>query len=226
VVQTTQTIQTIQTIQREPTMQTASEARGDQRVRRAKGQAQRERIVAAAVDLLAARGFRGTTIAQLAEQAGTTHSNLIYYFGSKERLLLEAVAERERREGPGFFAALHSDAPSFSALNAVARLIVENATFTRLYVVLGAENFDPDDPLHDFFVNRYERARSFVEAAIAHDRDRGSIRADVDGPQLGREVVATLMGLEIQWLMDPDEIDLLATVSGYVRGLRERLAPS
>jgi AcrR family transcriptional regulator len=203
-----------------------SEARGDQRARRAKGHAQRERIVAAAVELLAVKGFRGTTIVQLAEQVGTTHSNLIYYFGSKERLLHEVVAERERQEGPDFFAALESDHPSFTALNAIAHLIVENMAFTRLYVVLGAENFDAGDPLHTFFVDRYERARGFVAIALDKDRAQGSIRSDIDTAQLGREVVATLMGLEIQWLMDPDAIDLLTTVEAYVRGLQDRLAPT
>jgi len=202
------------------------EARGDQRARRAKGHAQRERIVAAAVDLLAAKGFRGTTLAQLAEAVGTTHPNLIYYFGSKERLLREVVAERERQEGPGFFAALQSDQPAFSALNAVAHLMVKNAVFTRLYVVLGAEDFDADDPLHDFFVDRYKRARRFTETALATGRARGSIRADIDPAQIGREVVATLMGLEIQWLMDPDAIDLLSTVEAYVEGLQARLVPA
>jgi hypothetical protein len=34
------------------------------------------------------------------------------------------------------------------------------------------------------------------------------------------------MGLEIQWLMDPAAIDLLATVNAYVQGLQERLAPA
>jgi AcrR family transcriptional regulator len=203
-----------------------SEARGDQRARRAKGHAQRERIVAAAVELLAVKGFRGTTIAQLAEQVGTTHSNLIYYFGSKERLLHEVVAERERQEGPGFFAALESDHPSLTALHAIAHLIVENMAFTRLYVVLGAENFDAGDPLHDFFVDRYRRARGFVEIALNKDMDQGSIRTDINTAQLGREVVATLMGLEIQWLMDPEAIDLLTTVDAYVDALQERLAPT
>jgi AcrR family transcriptional regulator len=200
------------------------EARSDRRVRRAKGQAQRERIVAAAVELLASKGFRGTTITELAEQVGTTHPNLIYYFGTKERLLHEVVAERERREGAGFFAALDSADSSVDALSEVASLIVRNAHFTRLYVVLGAENFDPGDPLHEFFVDRYRRARSYTEAAIRRDQERGVAPLDLDVEQLGREVVAVIMGLEIQWLMDPDSIDLPATMEAYGRGIQQRFA--
>jgi AcrR family transcriptional regulator len=207
------------------TTESGTVARSDRSVRRAKGQAQRDRIVDAAVDLLAAKGFRGTTIAELAEQVGTTHSNLLYYFGSKERLLLDVVAERERREGSGYYAALQSDEPAFVALPAVAGLVVRNARFTRLYVVLGAENFDVGDPLHEFFVERYRRARAFTEKAVRTDQERGHLPADVDVAQLSREVVATLMGLEIQWLMEPEAIDLQATVDAYAAGLEARFAP-
>jgi AcrR family transcriptional regulator len=180
--------------------------------------------VAAAVDLLAAKGFRGTTIAELAEQVGMTHPNLIYYFGSKERLLREVVAERERQEGAGFYATLDSDASFFAGLNGVAHLIADNAVFTRLFVVLGSENLDEGDPLHDFFVDRYKRARSFTEAGLRADQKHGRIRADVDIAQIGREVVSTLMGLEIQWLADPASIDFVSAVDAYGRGLQERLA--
>jgi len=203
------------------TSEATTPARGDQRARRAKGHAQRERIVAAAVELLAVRGFRGTTIAELAEQVGTTHTNLIYYFGSKERLLQEVVAERERQEDADHRAALES--VSFTGLNEVAQLIVTNVRFTRLYVVLAAENLDQGDPLHEFFVRRYQRSREFVEIAIEKERQRGTILRDVDPAQMGREVLATLMGLEIQWLMDPDRIDLLASVDAYVHGLQQRM---
>jgi AcrR family transcriptional regulator len=208
-----------------PKTEPTTQARADDRVRRAKGHAQRDRIVTAAVELLAAKGFRGTTIAQLAEQVGTTHTNLIYYFGSKERLLLEVVAERERQEGAGYYAALESDSWSTPAFVGVAQLIAENALFTRLYVVLAAENLDPGDPLHEFFVERYKRARAFVESALRADQDQGRIRSSVDVEQMSREIVATLMGLEIQWLMDSDGIDFLATAGAYAEGLRERMRP-
>ena len=204
------------------TSEATTPARGDRRARRAKGHAQRERIVAAAVELLAVRGFRGTTIAELAEQVGTTHTNLIYYFGSKERLLHEVVAERERQEDAEHRAAL--DSASFTGLNEIARLIVTNVRFTRLYVVLAAENLDEGDPLHDFFVRRYQRSREFVEIAIEKERGRGTILRDVDPAQMGREVLATLMGLEIQWLMDPDRVDLVASVDAYVHALQQRMA--
>ena len=52
----------------------------------------RKRILDAALEVFSARGFRGATLDQIAEGAGLSKPNLLYYFDSKEsihRLLLE-----------------------------------------------------------------------------------------------------------------------------------------
>ncbi len=199
-------------------------AGADDRARQARGQERRDRIVAAAIELFAARGFRGTSISELAERVGMTHPGLLYYFGSKERLLLDVVHEREEREGH-VLAPLDDDAPFARRLRDTARFVAGDAVLTRLYVVLGAENLDPGDPLHDFFVARYDRARRAVVAGIEWGQGRGLVAPGVDREQVAREVVAVLMGLEIQWLMDPTAFDYVAAVDAYADALAARLAP-
>lgn len=46
--------------------------------------ANRERILGAALDVFSAEGFRGATIDQIAQTAGMSKPNLLYYFPSKE----------------------------------------------------------------------------------------------------------------------------------------------
>jgi TetR/AcrR family transcriptional regulator len=51
-----------------------------------------EAILAAALDVFSTHGFRGATLDQIAEAAGLSKPNLLYYFASKEdvhRMLLE-----------------------------------------------------------------------------------------------------------------------------------------
>jgi AcrR family transcriptional regulator len=152
-----------------------------------------------------------------------THPGLLYYFGTKERLLQEAVAARETREA-AYLGSLGADASVFR-LDEVARFALDAALLTRLYHVLATENLDPGDPLHAFFVTRYDKARRAVVAVLRKDQARGDVRADIDLDQVGYEVLGMLMGLEIQWLMDPDRVDLVGVMQGYVEGLRARLAP-
>jgi AcrR family transcriptional regulator len=196
-----------------------AKAAADDRVRHARGRDRRDEIIDEAVRLFAAKGFRGTSITELAERVGMTHPGLLYYFGTKQRLLLDVVHEREDREGAAVLAALGdgtTDLPS--GLRAVARFVAGDAVLTRLYVVLGAENLDADAPLHDFFVDRYARARAVIAALVP------SGAPDVDPEQVAREVVATLMGLEVQWLMDPTAFDYLDAVDAYAHALSKRLA--
>ncbi len=72
-----------------------------------KADAQRERILRAAVRLFSERGYHATSLKQLADQAGMTAPNLYHYYRSKEAILFEVhstqltrlLADLERLSG-------------------------------------------------------------------------------------------------------------------------------
>jgi AcrR family transcriptional regulator len=61
------------------------------------GEATRERLLAAAGAVFAARGYRGATMREIAERAKANLASAHYHFGSKEELYLE-VARRQFEE--------------------------------------------------------------------------------------------------------------------------------
>nr|WP_075997828.1 TetR family transcriptional regulator C-terminal domain-containing protein [Salaquimonas pukyongi] len=65
--------------------------------RRTRIQAEREELILeAALEVFSAHGFRGATIDQIAEQAGMSKPNLLYYFPNKEimhRMLIDRLLE-------------------------------------------------------------------------------------------------------------------------------------
>src|SRR5947208_17146762 len=70
----------------------ASRSRPKTRIQREK----RDLILNAALDVFSLHGFRGATIDQIAEAAGMSKPNLLYYFASKEeihRRLLEDMLD-------------------------------------------------------------------------------------------------------------------------------------
>jgi AcrR family transcriptional regulator len=190
------------------------------RNRSPRGDRRRQQILDAAVALFAAKGYRSTGVAQLAERVGMTAPGMLYYFGSKEGLLRETVAERDRAAAP------HAgDVRDLAGLRDIGKHNVETATLVRLYVVLGAESLDPGDPLHDFFVERYETARALTRDVLERERAAGRIRDDADIGQLAREIVAVIMGLEVQWLADPERVDLETSIRHYIDRMIRDLAP-
>lgn len=185
-------------------------AGADERARQERGSARREQILEAAVELFSAKGYRGTGVAALGERVGMTPTGLLYYFGSKERLLLEVVAERDRAD------VLDPADLTLDTLRALGRHNMETVILTRLYAVLAAESIDPDEPLHDYFVERYRIGRSLVRAILEAERRRRRLRAGVDLDQLSAEVMAALMGFETQWLLDPTQVDLGTCFEKYM----------
>jgi AcrR family transcriptional regulator len=57
----------------------------------------RPQILEAAAKVIAERGVSGTRIADVAERAGTSPPAVLYWFGSKDRLLAEALTFEEER---------------------------------------------------------------------------------------------------------------------------------
>jgi AcrR family transcriptional regulator len=58
----------------------------------ARGQATRDKLVAAARDVFADRGFAGTRMSDLADAAGVAHGTVYTYFDTKEEVLLAVLA--------------------------------------------------------------------------------------------------------------------------------------
>lgn len=198
-------------------------AGADEHSRQPRGDLRRQQIIDAAVELFASKGYRGTGVAALADRVGMTATGLLYYFGTKERLLREVVAERDRMESID----PQREFPhglTLSSLRELGRYNVETGILTRLYLVLGAESFDADDPLHHFFVERYELAREFVRALLRDEKAHGRVRPDVDVDAVALEVIAVIMGLEYQWTTDPVRVDFGQAMETYIDELIERLA--
>ncbi|MBW8711066.1 MAG: helix-turn-helix transcriptional regulator, partial [Mycobacterium sp.] len=61
----------------------------------AKGEDRRQRIMAVAERLLARNGWRSTSLAQIAKEAGVTPAGLLHHFESKEQLLNAVLDARD-----------------------------------------------------------------------------------------------------------------------------------
>jgi acetyl esterase/lipase len=194
-------------------------AGADARNRQARGDRRRQQILDAAVELFALRGYQNTGILTLADRVGLSDTGLLYYFGSKERLLHEVVAERPQVRFP-----VPAEQLTLRQLRDLGRRYADERMLTRLYIVLAAESLSEEDPLHEFFVHRYGRGVEFIRAVLEHDREGGAIRSDVDTNQIAAEILATELGLELMWLMDP-AIDIASIRASQIDHLVEDLAP-
>ena len=186
----------------------------------AKGEDRKQRILDVAQRLLTRNGWRNTTLAQIAGEAGVTPAGLLHHFESKEQLLHAVLDAR--------------DADDDSHADRAGDLLVEIARvadrFSRApemlgtFTVLLVENILPDAPLHDRMLSRQREAMDIVAELIRRGQADGRYRADIDPAVKAVEILAFVHGMETIWLLDPS-IPLTDAFKEYAEALARDFAP-
>jgi AcrR family transcriptional regulator len=145
---------------------------------------------------------------------------LLHHFPSKEHLLVAVLTERDRVDGAQFQLAGFR---GLAALDRLAELVQHNTMVPGLvqaYTVLMGESVSEDHPARAWFRDRYPRRRANVAAAIRAGIDTREIRPDVDCDALAAEIIAMMDGLQVQWVLNPDQVDMAAVFADYIAGVR------
>jgi AcrR family transcriptional regulator len=190
----------------------------------AEGAKRKAAILQVATRLFAHNGYRDASLASVAEAAGLTQPGLLHHFPSKQELLLAVLRDKGRRER-ALVAEAISEYPDDVA-HLLETLVAHNAAArddTWLYTVLSAEATSPHHPAHEFFAARYERVRNALRKTIAQQSAETSL-SDDEVRALAAIVIATMDGLQVQWLIDP-EVDMVATFKVFSKLLQKAIAP-
>ena len=187
----------------------------------AKGEDRRQRILAVAQRLMTRNGGRGTTLSQIAQEAGVTTAGLLHHFESKEQLLHAVLDARDADD----LAHVDITGDVVEQLERVTERFERSPGLIGLFTVLLTENLDPDAPLHDRFLGRYQDAVAIVAEVIRRGQNAGRYRTDLDPAVKAVEIIAFLYGMETSWLLDPS-IPLTDVFRGYASTLARELALS
>jgi len=187
----------------------------------AKGEDRRARILAVAQRMLTRNGGRGTTLVQIAQEAGVTPAGLLHHFESKEQLLHAVLDARDAQDLASVD--LHGDI--IQQLQKVTERFQRAPEQIGMFSVLLTENLDPEAPLHSRFLGRYRDSLKFVAAGIRRGQRAGQYRSDLDPAVKAVEIIAFISGLETSWLLDPS-IPITEVFREYTSSLARQLAPS
>jgi AcrR family transcriptional regulator len=186
----------------------------------AKGEDRRQRILAVAQRLMTRNGGRGTTLSQIAQEAGVTTAGLLHHFDSKDQLLHAVLDARDADD----LAHVDMAGDVVEQLERVTERFERSPDLIGLFTVLLTENLNPDAPLHGRFLSRYQDGLAIVAEGIRRGQRAGRYRTDLDPAVKAVEIIAFLYGMETSWLLDPS-IPVTDVFRGYASTLARELAP-
>jgi len=182
-------------------------------------------IIDAAIELFGSRGFKGTTIAAIAERVGLTDAGVLHHFPTKAALI-EAALERglllqttrmQELLAPGGLEAIRKMREWGSVMEASPEL-------SSLQIVMSTEGIAPESPVRDYVLQRYTNLHDLIVGLIRQGVERGEIRQGVDADWEASALVAYLDGIRLQYFYSADRLSLTRSVQHYFDLLVERLA--
>jgi len=184
----------------------------------------------AALELIAERGYAGTSLAAIGEAAGYSRGLVNHRFGSKEGLLWALVERMFDRFGAETLAPAVGARVGLDAINAAidAMLAVIDHAPDRLRAFYGLlfQAAGPLPALRQKVVAFHRRQRRAVERWIRAGIERGEVRADVDPRAQAALLMSAIRGASYLWLLDSKSVDLHELYNEIRRTFTRNLKPS
>jgi AcrR family transcriptional regulator len=176
-----------------------------------------QRIIDAMRDSVARRGAAGSTFEHVAREAGVSRGLLHYYFGTKERLLVEVV----RRDAELRIDRLDQMLGRAKTVDDVIDVLLASLTdmienepgfFLLLYELFSAGRRNPD--IQREVGQLFERTRSHVAAVLRAKESEGVISPRHDADAIVSYLFAVGDGFALQALSDPKRDNSAALAAG------------
>ncbi len=173
----------------------------------------RRQILDEATRIVGQRGYYGFSVQELADSCGLTVAGVLHHVGTKEKLLMMLLDERDRRDAEAIIDRVEGDLDELTdsltlgrVLRVLHEIVVRNSEqpeLVRLFTVLRSEALYREHPAYDYFRARDLHVVESFTRMITHLDTVGEPRATA------RQLLALMAGLKEQWLRFPDEFDLV-----------------
>lgn len=180
----------------------------------AKSATRRREILEAGVEVFATSGYWSGSIREIASKVGMSQSGLLHHFSGKSELLAEILALRDKSSR----GRVAIDAGS-ETIRGIIGLVEYNSTvpgLVSLHTVLSAEATSPEHPAHRYFQERYQWTVGMLTRAFITLKREGNAPASLDPLLEARSLVALMDGLQVQWLLEPESVDMRAAVRNHL----------
>jgi AcrR family transcriptional regulator len=181
----------------------------------------REDILRAALTTFGSKGYKNGSLADIAEQVDMTHAGVLHHFGSKDQLLLEVLSYRDKTDVAALEGQHIPDGLElFRHLIKTAFANMDREGIVQAYAVLSAESVTDGHPARAFFETRYEVLRGEVRHAFQVVCAEYGVEPDSQTIEdASAAVLAVMDGLQVQWLLHPDKVNLAKSTEFAIRGI-------
>jgi AcrR family transcriptional regulator len=181
------------------------------------------RVLDAAMTLIAQRGSRSVSLADVGRAAGYSAGIVSHHFGGRRQLLAAVVRRAQQFDVPS------SGTGGLDRLTALVSTYLttlrERAPAPQAFLLLWSEAVASDPVLAPLFAESDAWFRDLLAGHIRRGIDDGTIRPDVDPEAVAVSLVGLLRGIGMQLVSNAEHAPLDVISAQAVEMIRRGLAP-
>jgi TetR/AcrR family fatty acid metabolism transcriptional regulator len=182
-------------------------------VRRANREDKRRRIIDAAVDVFADKGFFGARVSEIAERAGVADGTIYLYFKSKDEILISLFEEKMAEILERFVNMLSEVHDTEEKMR---RYIIEHLTLVaeqpRLMQVLTVELRQSARFMKDYAPHAFAKYLALVGSILEEGQKKGVFRKNLDPSIFRRALFGAIDEISLEWVLRGKEASLPSPV--------------
>ncbi|MER6768867.1 TetR/AcrR family transcriptional regulator [Streptomyces bacillaris] len=186
---------------------------------RARNEERRAEILRATLEVIAERGYRGATLGAVAERVGLTQQGLLHYFPTKEALLVAVLEDRDRWDTGGGGRGGEDGAWRLELLGSLVEYNAMRPGIVQTFSALLGESVTEEHPAREFFTRRYTQVRAGMAATLRAEYGE-MLPGGLTPERAAVLLVAVMDGLQYQWLLDPEAVDMPEAFEDFLGLLR------
>ncbi|RKR75150.1 TetR/AcrR family transcriptional regulator [Frondihabitans australicus] len=159
-------------------------------------------IVEATIVVFTNRGYRATTVEDVADQMQIPVEDVEREFPTWPGLVLAVIDRWNRRRLERVVAVAHGRGTIQMLRTLVAYNVAEPALM-RLLVSLANEAADPTHPAAKYFRERYQDFHTMIQQGLREDIANGLAPDDIEPAAVAEQIVALYEGLQLQAMLRP-----------------------
>ena len=183
-----------------------------------------QRVLAAAMALIAERGSRAVSLAEVGRLAGYSSGIVSHHFGGKQQLLAAVVDHAQLFDLPV------TDSSGLDQLTLLISTYLttfrERAPAPQAFLLLWSEAVASDPVLAPLFAERDAWFRGLLASYVRTGIDDGSIRTDADPEAVAVSVLGLLRGIGMQLISTAGQAPLDPIAHQIVEIVQRGLAPA
>ena len=186
----------------------------------------RAHLVRLAGDLFAEKGFRGTTVREIADAAGILSGSLYHHFDSKESMVDEILQTFQRELFAGYDEILASDQSARRKIEAAVRLSFEAIDEHHAEVAIFQNEADWLSGLGDRFgylAERHAQSRDVWMTLLKEGIASGDLKADLD-LELAYRFIRDTVWVAVGWYRPGGKLSHAVVARQYLQILLDGIA--